>query len=47
LIMDQLSDRFVQAVASRRNHIPRKSLGYQTPLEAFISQITDEQLKNF
>lgn len=47
LIMDQLSDGFVQAVASRRNHIPRKSLGYQTPLEAFISQITDEQLKNF
>ncbi|RMW52291.1 IS30 family transposase, partial [Lactiplantibacillus pentosus] len=47
LIMDQLSDRFVQAVASRRNHIPRKSLGYQTPLAAFISQITDEQLKNF
>ncbi|MGA3234649.1 IS30 family transposase, partial [Lactiplantibacillus pentosus] len=30
LIMDQLSDGFVQAVASRRNHIPRKSLGYQT-----------------
>lgn len=47
LIMDQLSDEFVQAVASRRNHIPRKSLGYQTPLEAFINQITDEQLRNF
>ncbi|MCP9370283.1 IS30 family transposase [Lentilactobacillus kefiri] len=45
LIMDQLSDEFVQAVASRRNHIPRKSLNYQTPLEAFVNQITDEQLK--
>lgn len=44
LIMDQLSDEFVQAVASRRNHIPRKSLNYQTPLEAFVNQITDEQL---
>ncbi len=45
LIMGQLSDEFVQAVASRRNHIPRKSLNYQTPLEAFVNQITDEQLK--
>lgn len=45
LIMDQLSDEFVQAVASRRNHIPGKSLNYQTPLEAFVNQITDEQLK--
>lgn len=45
LIMDQLSDEFVQAVASRRNHIPRKSLNYQTLLEAFVNQITDEQLK--
>lgn len=45
LIMDQLSDEFVQAVASRWNHIPRKSLNYQTPLEAFVNQITDEQLK--
>lgn len=47
LAMDKLSDTFVQAVASRRNHIPRKSLNYQTPLEAFIKQITDEQLENF
>lgn len=45
LIMDQLSDEFVQAVASRWNHIPRKSLNYQTPLEAFVNQITDDQLK--
>ena len=45
LIMDQLSDEFVQAVASQRNHIPRKSLNYQTRLEAFVNQITDEQLK--
>lgn len=45
LIMDQLSDKFVQAVASRRNHIPRKSLNYHTPLEAFVNQAIDEQLK--
>lgn len=37
LIMDRLSDEFVQAVASRRNHIPRKNLNYQTPLETFIN----------
>ncbi|MBS1007136.1 IS30 family transposase [Levilactobacillus brevis] len=47
IAMDNLSDTFVQAVASRRNHIPRKSLNYQTPLEAFMNQITDEQLENF
>lgn len=45
LIMDRLSDEFVQAVASRRNHIPQKSLNYQTSLEAFVNRITDEQLK--
>lgn len=27
--MDKLPDEFVQAVSSRRNHIPRKSLNYQ------------------
>ncbi|OEH82168.1 hypothetical protein BCR26_14315 [Enterococcus rivorum] len=31
--MDQA---FVSAVASKRNHIPRKSLNYKTPLEVFM-----------
>ena len=47
IVMDHLPDEFVQAVASRRNHIPRKSLNYQTPLEAFMNHITNEQLQEF
>ena len=39
-----LPDELVQAIASRRNHIPRKSLNYRTPLEVFMSHITDTQL---
>ena len=34
----------VSAVASKRNHIPRKSLNYQTPLEVFSSYINEKQL---
>ncbi|OTP09997.1 integrase [Enterococcus sp. 10A9_DIV0425] len=30
-------ETFIQSVASKRNHIPRKSLNYQTPLEVFLS----------
>lgn len=32
-----VDQRMVASVASKRNHIPRKSLNYQTPLEAFMS----------
>ena len=39
-----MNQSFVSAVASKRNHIPRKSLNYQTPLEAFLSYINTEQL---
>ncbi|MCI1974826.1 MAG: IS30 family transposase, partial [Limosilactobacillus sp.] len=31
----------------RRNNIPRKSLNYHTPLEEFLSHVTDEQLSTF
>ncbi|MDW3723728.1 IS30 family transposase, partial [Enterococcus faecium] len=33
-------------VASKRNHIPRKSLNYQTPLEVFLSYVTKDDLSN-
>uniref|UniRef100_UPI00359FB670 transposase n=1 Tax=Jeotgalibaca porci TaxID=1868793 RepID=UPI00359FB670 len=35
---------FISSVASKRNHIPRKSLNYQTPLEVFLSYVNEEQL---
>ncbi|MGX7156337.1 IS30 family transposase, partial [Enterococcus rivorum] len=34
------------AVASKRNHIPRKSLKYQTPLEVFLSYVNDKHLSS-
>ncbi|MCB5955848.1 IS30 family transposase, partial [Enterococcus sp. CWB-B31] len=30
------------SVASKRNHIPRKSLNYRTPMEVFLSYMDDE-----
>ncbi|MDN6893860.1 IS30 family transposase, partial [Klebsiella pneumoniae] len=30
---------FITYVASKRNHIPRKSLNYHTPLEVFLSYV--------
>lgn len=34
---NQVDQTFVSSVSARRNHIPRKSLNYRTPLEAFLS----------
>ncbi|BDP80638.1 hypothetical protein EfmAA290_13140 [Enterococcus faecium] len=34
---NQVNQGFISSVASKRNHIPRKSLNYQTPLEVFLS----------
>ena len=42
-----LPDEFVKAVALHRNSIPRKSLGYKTPLEVFMNYVTAEQLDFF
>lgn len=42
-----LSTDYVQQVASYRNNIPRKSLGYKTPLEVFMKYITNEHLSLF
>ncbi|MBG7984367.1 IS30 family transposase, partial [Enterococcus faecium] len=35
-----------QSVASKRNHIPRKSLHYRTPMEVFLSYVTKDDLSN-
>lgn len=42
-----LPDELVNQLMHRRNNIPRKSLNYRTPLEAFLSHITKEQLSTF
>ena len=42
-----LPDELVTQLMHRRNNIPRKSLNYRTPLEAFLSHVTEEQLSLF
>lgn len=43
---NQVDQAFVSAVASKRNHIPRQSLNYRTPIEVFLSYINEKQLSN-
>lgn len=43
---NQVDQAFISAVASKRNHIPRKSLKYQTPLEVFLSYVNDNHLSS-
>jgi len=39
---NQVSEAFIQSVSAKRNHIPRKSLGYQTPVEAFFKEMANK-----
>jgi len=39
---NQVSEQFIQSISAKRNHIPRKSLGYQTPVEAFFKEMAKE-----
>ena len=43
---NEVSETFIQSVASKRNHIPGKSLNYRTPLELFLSYICKDELSN-
>ncbi len=38
--LSDLSNDYIQQVASYRNNIPHKSLNYKTPLEIFMKYIT-------
>jgi IS30 family transposase len=40
---NQVSEEFIQSVAAKRNYIPRKSLGYQTPVEAFFKEMAKRE----
>lgn len=42
-----LPNELVAQLMHRRNNIPRKSLNYRTPLEVFMSYVTEEQLSTF
>lgn len=41
-----VTDDHIISVAQKINHRPRKSLGYRTPLEVFMSFIKDDKLSS-
>lgn len=43
---NQVDQACVSAIASKRNHIPKKKLNCQTSIEVFLSDINDEQLSS-
>jgi len=42
----EIPESFIQSIANKRNHIPRKSLHYKTPMEVFLSYVTQDDLSN-
>ncbi|ENJ8852571.1 IS30 family transposase, partial [Staphylococcus aureus] len=41
-----ITDNHIISVVQNINHRPRKSLGYRTPLEVFMSFIEDDKLSS-
>ncbi|PKE18466.1 IS30 family transposase, partial [Macrococcoides caseolyticum] len=46
LDFNSVTDDHIISVVQNINHRPRKSLGYKTPLEVFMSFIEDEELSS-
>ncbi|HEC4808014.1 TPA: IS30 family transposase, partial [Enterococcus faecalis] len=42
----EIPESFIQSIASKRNHIPRKSLHYKTPMEVFLSYVSQGNLSS-
>ncbi|HAQ3910845.1 TPA: IS30 family transposase, partial [Enterococcus faecium] len=42
----EVNQTFISSVSNQRNHIPRKSLDYRTPLEVFLSYVSIDDLSN-
>lgn len=43
---NQVDQSFVSSVAEKRNNTPRNSLNYQTPLEVFLSYMSEDALSS-
>lgn len=43
---NEVDENFIQAITSKRNNIPRKSLNYKTPLEVFLSYVENDILSS-
>ncbi|HFD0889716.1 TPA: hypothetical protein QFQ05_002231, partial [Enterococcus faecium] len=37
----KVNQTFISSVSNQRNHIPRKSLNYRTPIEIFLSYVQE------
>ncbi|MFS1178104.1 IS30 family transposase, partial [Enterococcus lactis] len=37
----EVNQTFISSVSNQRNHIPRKSLNYRTPIEIFSSYVQE------
>lgn len=46
MTFNQVSEESIKSVADKRNYIPRKSLGYQTPVEAFFKEMAKRKKPN-
>ena len=42
----EVDQSFISSIRNQRNHIPRKSLNYKTPIEVFLSDVQDEFYSN-
>lgn len=43
---NKVDQHFISSVTSKRNHIPRKSLNYKTPMEVFLSHLNKMNLSS-
>ena len=43
---NEVDQTFISSVADKRNNIPRKSLNYRTPLEAFLSHLNGVEMSS-
>ncbi|WP_142958182.1 IS30 family transposase, partial [Enterococcus faecalis] len=42
----EVNQTFISSVSNQRNHIPRKSLNYRTPIEIFLSYVQEAFYSN-
>jgi len=42
----EIPESFIQSIASKKNHIPRKSLDYKIPMKVFLSYVSQDDLSS-
>ena len=46
MVFREVNQAFISSVSNQRNHIPRKSLNYRTPIEIFLSYVQEAFYSN-